>query len=427
MREVNYYFKKHMISTVIAGILFIIQGLGIVALVFYGNDVINYGLIRYGYEAAAPEALLKTSFDSRVESLSKEDKDFVISNYTLLDKSKITEEQYNKYKEIYPSIESKVIYKKNWIGIREVKEKLDKIFFISAEDMLYEYANLGINPELMQKKYINNKLKCMMLASVVFALAFIGGNFIIAGIAAKAGYEERKKLVETHGDNLKSSFDLQDKLKKFSGWFYAGVLGLGAFGTAVYCYVKSGVSYSDEGQVILWLIALLVFSVAIYSAISIRGVLNKGIFIVVKVSLLAVVTVLYGNKASIIIICAYIFMVLILELIRWLIKTKLNILVKAHEDNIDNIDGQLTFVVKKETIDIEPIQMKKLVKEYFNNNEYLYRSSWLLEVLESMDKVVVALFNFWGVIISIMVFSYMYINLGVPMLGIVPLLVIFSF
>lgn len=428
MREINYYLKKHMISTVIAMLLFIVQGLCVLALVVFGNNAIDVGLLKNGYESSAPEALIQSSFENRIAALSDDDRQFVQSHYTLLDKKNMTVDEYQIYEQNYPVIASQLIYKKNWIGVNDINEQLEQVFSISKDEMLYEYMSLGMNTIENKKNYIKEKIQMMAMAAIIFVIVFAGANMLVASIAAKIGYEERQKIVEGSGKGLRESLDLQDKTKAAARKFYALVLGVCGFIGAIYYYNDYRLlGVIDKDHIVICILSILIFAVSIYSAISVRGALNKGIFLVGKVIILGGVTAIFGSEIAVGIIFGYGLTLGVLLLIRRLVGKKLSTLISAHDENIENIDGQMAFVMNKDDVEIEPVQMKKMVRAYLTNNEYLYRSSWMLEFLENMDKAVVTLFNFFGVIVVIASFSYFYISMGVPIIMILPLLMIYNF
>ncbi|MDP4089673.1 MAG: ABC transporter ATP-binding protein [Bacillota bacterium] len=118
-------YLKPFIGLIIAAIaLLFVQAMCDLALPDYMSNIVNKGIQQSGIENAVPEAIRQSQMDNKVELfLFGNDKEEVVSNYTLVDKSST---DYDKYVKKYPQLANEPIYVLKDIDKTEI-DKLNPI------------------------------------------------------------------------------------------------------------------------------------------------------------------------------------------------------------------------------------------------------------------------------------------------------------
>ena len=116
--------KKTWVSVVIIILLLCLQAWADLTLPDYTSKIVNTGIQAGGIEYVAPEVIRKSQMDNLL--LFTEDDEEILNNYTLISKSNLQGEEYEKIKEEYPEIENQDLYKLNKLNNSE-KERLDEI------------------------------------------------------------------------------------------------------------------------------------------------------------------------------------------------------------------------------------------------------------------------------------------------------------
>jgi len=118
---------------IIIGLL-IVQAVCDLSLPDYTSNIVNVGIQQGGVEKVTPEVIRKSQLEKLELFISEEDRIEIKSNYTLLDKDSLSDEEYNKYVKKYPSLENEGVYKLT--TKKKDKETIEKLNGIFARPML---------------------------------------------------------------------------------------------------------------------------------------------------------------------------------------------------------------------------------------------------------------------------------------------------
>ena len=124
MFKILKYLKKTWVSVLIIILLLCVQAWADLTLPDYTSKIVNTGIQAGGIEYVAPEVIRKSQMDNLL--LFTEDDEEILSNYTLISKSNLQGEEYEKIKEEYPEIENQDLYELNKLNNSQ-KERLDEI------------------------------------------------------------------------------------------------------------------------------------------------------------------------------------------------------------------------------------------------------------------------------------------------------------
>ena len=142
--------KKTWISVVIIVILLCIQAWTDLTLPDYTSKIVNNGIQAGGIEYVAPEVIRKSQMDNLL--IFTMDDDEILSNYTLISKSNLSEDELNNLKEKYPAIENEDLYELNKLN-KTQKERLDEIItkpFMVAYTMQSEEMESQIKTQILE-------------------------------------------------------------------------------------------------------------------------------------------------------------------------------------------------------------------------------------------------------------------------------------
>ena len=89
----------------------------------YTSNIINIGIQQGGIENPAPEVIRAKQMNKLFIFMSDKNKNTVLDNYKLLKKDSLSKEEYDKYKDKYPSLENEDLYLLN----TKDKEKIEKL------------------------------------------------------------------------------------------------------------------------------------------------------------------------------------------------------------------------------------------------------------------------------------------------------------
>jgi len=118
---------------IIIGLL-IVQAVCDLSLPDYTSNIVNVGIQQGGVEKVTPEVIRKSQLEKLELFISEEDRIEIKSNYTLLDKDSLSDEEYNKYVKKYPSLENEGVYKLT--TKKKDKETIETLNGIFARPML---------------------------------------------------------------------------------------------------------------------------------------------------------------------------------------------------------------------------------------------------------------------------------------------------
>lgn len=143
--------KKRWVSVVIIVLLLCLQAWTDLTLPDYTSKIVNIGIQAGGIEYVAPEVIRKSQMDNLLIFTSEDDE--ILSNYTLISKTNLSEEEYSKVKEKYPAIENEDLYELKKLNKNE-KEKLDEIII---KPFMVAYS--------MQNEETANQIKTQIFAN----------------------------------------------------------------------------------------------------------------------------------------------------------------------------------------------------------------------------------------------------------------------
>lgn len=128
------YLKNSVVPIIIIIGLLIVQAVCDLSLPDYTSNIVNVGIQQGGVEKVTPEVIRKSQLEKLELFISEEDKIEIKSNYTLLDKDSLSDEEYNKYVKKYPSLKNEGVYKLT--TKKKDKETIEKLNGIFARPML---------------------------------------------------------------------------------------------------------------------------------------------------------------------------------------------------------------------------------------------------------------------------------------------------
>ncbi|MEZ0537730.1 ABC transporter ATP-binding protein [Caldicellulosiruptoraceae bacterium PP1] len=120
MLKLTKYLKPYVITIIIAITFIFIQAMADLTLPDYMSNIVNKGIQQGGIVNAVPIAVRKSQMDKLILFMSKENKEEVLKNYTLVDN---TSNDYDKYVKDYPLVSKEPIYILKKID----KTEIDKI------------------------------------------------------------------------------------------------------------------------------------------------------------------------------------------------------------------------------------------------------------------------------------------------------------
>lgn len=128
------YLKNSVVPIIMIIGLLIVQAVCDLSLPDYTSNIVNVGIQQGGVENVTPEVIRKSQLEKLELFISEEDKIEIKSNYTLLDKDSLSDEEYNKYVKKYPALENENVYKLT--AKKKDKETIEKLNGIFAKPML---------------------------------------------------------------------------------------------------------------------------------------------------------------------------------------------------------------------------------------------------------------------------------------------------
>ncbi|GAA0774027.1 ABC transporter ATP-binding protein [Clostridium subterminale] len=128
------YLKNSVVPIIMIIGLLIVQAVCDLSLPDYTSNIVNVGIQQGGVENVTPEVIRKSQLEKLELFISEEDKIEIKSNYTLLDKDSLSDEEYNKYVKKYPALENESVYKLT--AKKKDKETIEKLNGIFAKPML---------------------------------------------------------------------------------------------------------------------------------------------------------------------------------------------------------------------------------------------------------------------------------------------------
>ncbi|MHB8062795.1 MAG: ABC transporter ATP-binding protein [Ruminiclostridium sp.] len=132
MGKLLKHLKPHIIAIIGIVAFLLIQAICDLSLPDYMSNIVNVGIQQGGIENAVPEVIRKSELDKITFFMNEIEKSQVLSDYTLLEKDKLSQSDLDKYSKNYPEIKNKDVYTLN----SEDEETLDKLNITLGKAML---------------------------------------------------------------------------------------------------------------------------------------------------------------------------------------------------------------------------------------------------------------------------------------------------
>lgn len=188
--------KKKWISVVIIVLLLCLQAWTDLTLPDYTSKIVNTGIQSGGIEYVAPEVIRKSQMDNLLIFTSEDEE--ILSNYTLISKTNLSEEEYSKIKEEYPAIENEDLYELNKLNKNE-KERLDEII---TKPFMVAYS--------MQNEETANQIKTQIFANSQNTIndQQIIENMSLIDIIKNMPQEQMEKMANEISNNIEEKMGI---------------------------------------------------------------------------------------------------------------------------------------------------------------------------------------------------------------------------
>jgi ATP-binding cassette, subfamily B, multidrug efflux pump len=127
MSKLIRYLKPYGWWVALIFVLLFGQAMADLSLPAYMSDIVNVGIQQNGIDRAVPKALPQSEFNRLTLFMSADDKARISSDYILLDKSKLSTADYDRYVKDYPALATMPIEKLNTTDGKEI-EAIDSTF-----------------------------------------------------------------------------------------------------------------------------------------------------------------------------------------------------------------------------------------------------------------------------------------------------------
>jgi len=127
------YFKPFLLLLILAIALLFVQANADLALPDYLSKIVNIGIQAGGVENAIPQAIRQSEMNRLTLFLSTEDKDRVLKDYTLIDR---TSPDYSRYLAKYPALKDNPVYILNILS----QDEIDWLNPVMAKGVLVVYG-----------------------------------------------------------------------------------------------------------------------------------------------------------------------------------------------------------------------------------------------------------------------------------------------
>lgn len=253
MFKIFRYLKPFIVSIVAVVMLLVVQAVCDLSLPDYTSNIVNVGIQQSGIENAVPKVIRESELNKNTLFMNNSDKEKVEESYTLLDKNKLSKEEYDKEVKAYPALKNQPIYKLNtkdeatidelnkimsksmmrvagiemaskkgsipnipqnmdvWTvleqmptdQLNQMTKEIDKSINKLDDSMLTqasinsvktEYEKVGLDIEKLQTNYIFKSGGVMLLVALISMAATVTVGFLAAKIAAGMGKNLRKDV-----------------------------------------------------------------------------------------------------------------------------------------------------------------------------------------------------------------------------------------
>jgi ATP-binding cassette subfamily B protein len=121
------YLKPFIGSVIVIIALLFLQAVCDLSLPDYMSNIVNVGIQQEGIENAVPKIIRKSELEKIIFFMEEADRTKVENSYDLLEKNKLSKEDYDNYLKEYPNLEKEDLYKLNTKD-KDVIEELNSIF-----------------------------------------------------------------------------------------------------------------------------------------------------------------------------------------------------------------------------------------------------------------------------------------------------------
>lgn len=112
MLKLFRYLKKSFVPILLIIVLLIIQAMSDLALPDYTSKIVNVGIQQGGITETSPNVIRASVMDSVLLFVSEEDKQFVLSQYELLNETTLNKDTYQEKLKDYPILKNEALYEK---------------------------------------------------------------------------------------------------------------------------------------------------------------------------------------------------------------------------------------------------------------------------------------------------------------------------
>ena len=113
MFKILKYLKPFMVSIITVVALLVVQAVCDLSLPDYTSNIVNVGIQQSGIENAVPSIIRESELNKLTLFMNESEKNKVKDSYDLLDKNKLSKEDYEKEVEKYPALKNESLYKLN--------------------------------------------------------------------------------------------------------------------------------------------------------------------------------------------------------------------------------------------------------------------------------------------------------------------------
>ena len=132
MFKILKYLKPFVVSIITVVALLVVQAACDLSLPDYTSDIVNVGIQQSGIENAVPSIIRESELNKLTLFMKDSEKNKIKGSYDLLDKDKLSKEDYEKEVEKYPALRNESLYKLN----TEDKEAIDDLNSIVSKAIM---------------------------------------------------------------------------------------------------------------------------------------------------------------------------------------------------------------------------------------------------------------------------------------------------
>jgi len=136
MTKLAKYLKPFIGSIIAVIALLFIQAISELSLPDYMSNIVNVGIQQGGIENATPDVIRKTQLEKLSIFIGEDDLNFIEENYSLIDRSELSNEEFDEYIKKYPILDKEALYELN----TKDEDKISKLNSILAKPELVVYG-----------------------------------------------------------------------------------------------------------------------------------------------------------------------------------------------------------------------------------------------------------------------------------------------